>query len=98
MEFSLLRKYYKKVRITAYDRVGSMPTNMRIFIYEKSNEKMKIGTYNDYWYRVAAENGFHGWCFGAFITLRGKVTYLEGEKPVLCFELLNMMIDIFPKS
>lgn len=54
------------------NKVGYMPTNMGMLIYEKSNEKMKIGEYNDYWYRVAAENGFHGWCYGAFITLDEK--------------------------
>jgi len=44
----------------------------------RSAEKVEIKPYTDYWYEVATEDGYGGWCFGHFL----KVFTAEGEPAV----------------
>ncbi len=50
-------------------KLGSMQTGDKFYIYERSQEKMIINEYDDYWYMVESISGQRGWCYGAFITL-----------------------------
>jgi hypothetical protein len=36
-------------------------------VVSRSAEKVTIKPYTDYWYEVATEDGFSGWCFGHFL-------------------------------
>ncbi|MBA7607327.1 hypothetical protein ES703_14486 [subsurface metagenome] len=37
-------------------------------ILGKSEERVKIAGYEDYWYRVLTEDGFEGYCYGAYLS------------------------------
>ena len=41
----------------------------------RSTERVEVKPYSDYWYEVATEDGYGGWCFGHFL----KVFTAEGE-------------------
>ena len=41
----------------------------------RSTERAEVKPYSDYWYEVATEDGYRGWCFGYFL----KVFTAEGE-------------------
>jgi hypothetical protein len=41
----------------------------------RSAERVEVKPYTDYWYEVATEDGYGGWCFGHFL----KVFTAEGE-------------------
>jgi hypothetical protein len=41
----------------------------------RTTERVEIKPYTDYWYEVATEDGYGGWCFGHFV----KVFTAEGE-------------------
>jgi len=36
-------------------------------VVSRSAEKSDVKPYNDYWYELATEDGFTGWCFGHFL-------------------------------
>ena len=36
-------------------------------VISRSPEKVEVKPYTDYWYEVATEDGFSGWCFGHFL-------------------------------
>ena len=36
-------------------------------VVSRSSEKVAVKPYADYWYEIATEDGFTGWCFGHFL-------------------------------
>ena len=36
-------------------------------VVSRSTEKVAVKPYTDYWYEIATEDGFTGWCFGHFL-------------------------------
>jgi hypothetical protein len=55
------------------DPLGYLDKGDLVEILEQSQEKMKIQTMEDYWYRVRRMmDGLTGWCFGFYLELEGS--------------------------
>lgn len=51
-------------------KLGKLMNGDRVKIIQITDEKMKIGNMNDYWYEIITEDGFTGWAYGFFIDIR----------------------------
>jgi hypothetical protein len=51
----------------------------------RTAERVEVKPYSDYWYEVATEDGYNGWCFGHYL----KVFTAEGEPRVELERLLS---------
>ncbi len=54
-------------------------------VVSRTAERVEVKPYTDYWYEVATEDGYSGWCFGHFL----KVFTAEGEPAVELERLLS---------
>ncbi len=52
---------------------------------KKTNQRVKIGRWNKFWYKIKRQNGMIGWVYGAFIKskLRIKTKYRVTNDPIL---------------
>jgi hypothetical protein len=48
-------------------------------VVSRSTEKADVKPYSDYWYEVATEDGFTGWCFGHFLKSFSASSDAAGE-------------------
>jgi hypothetical protein len=48
-------------------QVGKLQKGDTVTVLEKSSAKMKVGTMDDYWYRIRTDTGLDGWSYGAFL-------------------------------
>ena len=62
--------------------VYKLQSQQLLKVVSRSADQVTIKPYTDYWYEVATEDGFAGWCFGHFLrtfTAPGDPT-LEAQK------------------
>ena len=48
-------------------RVYRLREGELVKVLERGEAKVKVGVYEDYWYRVLSQDGSEGWCFGRFL-------------------------------
>jgi hypothetical protein len=45
----------------------------KVEVLDRSSVKMKIGSLNDYWYKIRIfSDGLEGWCFGGYLEIEGN--------------------------
>ncbi len=64
--------------------VEILDRNTPVSIISKSNERVKLGAFNEYWYKVTLSNGVKGWLYGSalsnYMTLKKTDNKLSEEK------------------
>ncbi len=48
-------------------RVYKLREGQVVKVLSRGEQKVQIGSYEDYWYRVLTDDGYEGWCFGYFL-------------------------------
>ena len=48
-------------------RIYKLTEGQLVKVLSRAEEKVTIGSYEDYWYRVLTEDGYEGYCFGYYL-------------------------------
>ena len=71
-------------------RVYKLAEGQLVKVLSRGEQKIKIGSYEDYWYLVLTEDGYQGYCFGYYLPAfipsgdpRAEVDVLMAQDPML---------------
>ncbi len=70
----------RKEKDAGSERVYKLRKGQHIKVLGRTDQKIQLGSYKDYWYRVLTEDGVDGYTFGSLLTV---YTMNEEEKVVL---------------